>query len=143
MSGEAEQLGPGALLGTDRGVPFGAALDDPRYVAKRFDVVDYGWTAEGARDGGEGRTIARIAAFSLQGFEQAGLLTANICAGTAMGVDLDAEARAHHVRTDVAFGARLGQRRVESFLLQREFPPKINVAGVSANRAAGDQNPLD
>ena len=94
-------------------------------------------------DGGKRRTVAWIGALALQRFQQPGLLAADICAGSAMRVDLDAEARAHHVRTDVAFGARLGQRRVENFLLQRELAAQIDVTGVRADRAAGDQNPLD
>src|SRR5438105_2083493 len=40
VAGDAEELRAGALLGTDRAEPVGAAQHDVRHASERLDVVD-------------------------------------------------------------------------------------------------------
>src|SRR5690242_6078024 len=56
---------------------------------------------------------------------------------------LDSEARAHHVRADIAARPRLAERGLEDLLLSVKLAPHIDEAGMRTDRAAGDQNTFD
>ena len=60
----------------------------------RLDVVDHGRAGVEARDGGERRLEARLAATALEAVEQRGLLATDVGAGAGVHGDVEVEAGA-------------------------------------------------
>jgi hypothetical protein len=113
VAGDGEDLGAGALLGAELGVPVGAALEDDRERREGLDVVDERRRGVEAGDGREGGLQARLAALALEALQQPGLLAADVRPGAAVEGDVERLAGAERVRPEVARLVGLGERVVE------------------------------
>ena len=136
-------LVPGLFSGPIALYQCGAAIDDVRHVRERLDVVDDSRASEGADDRGEWRPVARVATLAFERFQQRAFLAADVRARALMRPDVHAVAGAHYVLADVARGACVSERRIDAALLHGEFAAQVNVRGMRADRAAGDQDALD
>ena len=90
VAGQAEQLWPGRALRADRRERRPAVEDDRRDVDQGLDVVDRGRLAEQPDLDRERRLVARLAALALDRFEERGLLAADVGAGAAPELDVEA-----------------------------------------------------
>ena len=105
VAGQAEQLRPGRALRADRGVRLAAHPRMQRDVGQRLDVVDDRRLAEQADLDRERRLVARLAALALDRFEERRLLAADVGAGAAP--ELDVEARSPEPRMSSPEQARV------------------------------------
>src|SRR5262245_14030016 len=142
VPGDAEDLGPGALLGADRGVPVRPALDDGRERGQGLHVVDQRRAAVEAGDGREGRLEPGLAALALQALQHAGLLAADVGPGAPVDGDVEVEAGAEDVAAEVAGGPRLGDRRVEDPGLVLVLAADVDVPPRRAYAVAGEGHAL-
>src|SRR5262249_14906580 len=111
---DAVELGAGVLLvAPDLEEPVGAAVDDVLDAAERLDVVDDRRRAERARDGGEGRLDARLAALAFDRLDQARLLAADVGAGAAVDGEVEREGGAEDLLAEEPLRVRLRDRLVE------------------------------
>src|SRR4029077_9464746 len=92
MAGDAEELGAGRALGADGGERLSPLDHDGEDVDQGLDVVDHRRLAEKAGFRGEGRLVARLAAAPLQRVHQRRLLAADVGAGAAPQLDVEADA---------------------------------------------------
>ena len=92
-TGHAEQLGPGRALGADRRVGRPAPLEDGQHVDQRLDVVDQRGLAEQPDLDRERRLVPRLAAVALDRVEDRRLLAADVGAGAAEELDVEARRR--------------------------------------------------
>src|SRR5262249_36847176 len=138
----AVKFGTVALGGADRFEPDGAALDDVGDAAESFDVVDDGRLAKGSLDCRKGGFDARPAALSLEAFDQAGFLAADIGPCSAMGPDIEVEAAAVDILADMAGGAGLLERPLEHLERADVFKSKVDISRCRPGCKAGDQDSL-
>ena len=102
VAGEAEELGAGRALGADGGEGLPPLDHDGEHVDQGLDVVDHRRLAEQAGLGGERRLVARLAAAPLQRVHQRRLLAADVGAGAAPQLDVEAHAVAEDVVAEEA-----------------------------------------
>ena len=93
-----------------RAIGRAALAQDERDVDERLDVVDDGRLAEQPDLDRERRLVARLAALALDRFEERGLLAADVRAGAAPDLDVEAAARAQDVVAEQAGGPRRADR---------------------------------
>src|SRR5205085_10078702 len=118
-------------------------LQDLQHVVQRLDVVDHGWFAEQARDAGERRFVAWLAAVALDGVQQRGLLAADVRAGAAAKLDVEREALPHPFRAEVPAPAGGFDRGLQAPGRQRVLAADVEVAGLAAGRVTRDRHRLD
>ena len=100
---QAEDAGPRALGRVpDRGEPLGAPVHDMGDVRQRLYVVHHRWLLKQPMRGGKRWLGARQAPLPFHGFQQGGLLPANVRAGAAVHENVQGESRAQDVGTQVA-----------------------------------------
>src|SRR5206468_182115 len=93
--------------------PVRTAVDDVGQAGERLDVVDDRGAAEDAVDGRKGRLDARLASLSFQALDQAGLLAADVGAGSAVHVEVDRDPGAEDVLAEKALRVGLIDRPIE------------------------------
>ncbi len=144
MPGEAEQLGPGSLLGAGQiGEPAGAAGKDVRHVGQGFDVVDRGRLVEQSLDRRKRRLGPGVGAFALETVEKRGLFAKDVAAGTAVHVQLQREAAAEDVPAEQARFGGFGDGPLE---VARALLVGVADEDVADRRLQGigrDDHPLD
>ena len=143
-AGHAEELGAGRLLGADRGV--GRHRPRPR-SSSTFSRVSTLLTtrrlAEQSRVDRERRLVPRLAAVPLDRVEERRLLAADVGAGAAAKLDVEADAVAHHVVAEEAVHAGLVDGVAKPSVGQRVLAAQVEVAPLAAGREAGDRHRLD
>src|SRR5207245_3556051 len=104
---DAEQLRTGRLAGADGGERRAAFEGDVEDVDQCFNIVDGGRLAEETRLHRERRLVARLAAFPFDRIEQGGLLAADVGAGAATDLDVEAQPLPQDVVAEEAAGPGL------------------------------------
>ena len=127
----------------DGGEPLGPAVHDVRDVGQRFHVVDHRRFLEQAVGGGERRLDPGQAPLALQGFEQGGLLSADIGAGAAVHVQVQCEGASEDVFAEVARLVGLRQRALEDFGAEGELSTDVNIGRSDADGVGGEDHALD
>jgi len=143
---EAEQLVAGRAFGPDRCEPLaasGACLEDGEHVHECLDVVHGGRLAEQPEVDRIGRLVARFASLALDGFEEGGLLAADVGARTTADLDVEREVRAGDVLAEVAGGPGGVDRNLQPRLRQRVLTPDVEVAAGRVRGVALDRHGLD
>ena len=107
MPADLEQLGALVVIPPKAGEPRGTAPDDRRRNRDRFHVVDRGWAAIEACPRRERRLEARLSAVTLERLEQCGFLATDVGACTTVDDNIDVDALAVHVLTEVTRGVGL------------------------------------
>ena len=120
-----------------------AVADDPGNGRKGFGVVDGGGLAVQAEAGRERRLEARLALLAFQRLQQRSLFAADVGAEAMVRVQLEAEAAAHDVVTQVAGSAGLFQRGLEALIGLEDFAVDVVVAQGDAHRVGRDDHALD
>ena len=143
VAADAEEFGPLVALAAEGGEPLGAAARDGWADGDGLDVGDGGWAAEESDGGREGGLEARLACFAFEGFDQTGLLTADICAHATVHVDVEVVAAAAGVLADEAVLVCLLDRALEHGRLVVELAPDVDVGGGGVHGAADDEAALD
>ena len=96
-----KSLVPGlSAVPTSRKAAARAGAEDHRHVVQGLDVVDHGGLTEQSHFGGEGRLRSRLTAETLQGVEQGGLLTADVCPCPPANLHVEPQAASGHIRTE-------------------------------------------
>ena len=134
------------LFGFDRRhrlVPRGAVVEDVRHRGERLDVVDRRGLSEQSRDRRERRLDARIAAAPLERIHQRRLFAADVGAGAAVHVNVDAVAAPHRVRAEDTGGVRLLHRRFHHAQRLGELTADVDVRDLGADRVRADRRSLD
>ena len=126
----------------DAGEPGRAAPHDVGRRRDGLDIVDGGRAAVEAHIGRERRLQPRLALLALEALQQRGFLAADIGAGAVVDVEVEVPA-VDIVLADQLRLVGLIDRRLEMLALADEFAADIDVAGVRAHRAAGDQAAFD
>lgn len=94
---DTEELGASVTLTTERVEPVGTTADDRRSDGNGLDVGDSGRASEDTDGGREWRLQAGLAGLALEGLNEGGLLTADVCTHTTVNVDVEVVARAARV----------------------------------------------
>src|SRR5229473_4441744 len=102
MPAQAENARPLTLLSAERGIPFGAVIDDGRKSRERFSVIDDRGTTIEADHGGKGRLQTRVTSPAFERLHQRALFTADIRPGAAMHDHVEMIAAAQDIFADVA-----------------------------------------
>ena len=141
---DAEQLGPGRLLGADLGEGRAALEHDRQDVDERLDVVDHRRLAEEPLDDRERRLVARLAAVALDRAEDRGLLAADVRAGALAHLDVEARSRGRGCpgRGSRARGPARPHASMRS-LRERVLAAHVEVALLAAGGVGGDRHRLD
>src|SRR6185436_6922536 len=111
-----KKLGAAVVRLAEREERVAAVPDDPRHLRERLGVVDGRRLAIEAVARRKRRLEARLALLALERVEQRGLLAADVGAVARVRIELEAEIRAHDVASQVAGGARLGERFLEALV---------------------------
>src|SRR5436190_15788009 len=114
-----------------------------RQVCERLDVVDNSRTSVQTLDGGEGRLLSGMPAFTLEGFEQTGFFSANIRAGSGMKNDLEIVVGAKDFRSQKSFGLGFRQRLVEHSLPVAELAANVDECQMAFHRVSSDDHAFD
>src|SRR5262249_37420285 len=115
-----------ALLRPDTAEPLGSAPDDARDAGERLDVVHDDRPAEQAGHRWNRRLDPRVAALSLERLEQAGLLAADVGAGTAVDHHLEVEARAEDVLPEEPLRLCFAYRLPEPLVADQHLAPDVD-----------------
>ena len=142
MSGEREDLDPGAVSRTQRFVPVGTFFDDQRQVGEGFNIIHHGWFAIQAVDGRERRADAGHAAFALDGLEQGGLFTADVSARAQMGINVQGILRAEEAVAQETGLLHFRNLFIQNGCQRPELAAQVDVAGIGPDGIAGNGNPL-
>ena len=140
VAADPVDFGAGAALRADRLEPVRAVLDDGRHAGQGFDVVHDRRAAEQAVHRGKRRLDARIGALALQGFDQAGLLAADVGARAAVHVHVEVEAAAEDVRAQQPVGVGRGNGPFQTLRAVRELAPDVDVGGMGADGVGRDED---
>ena len=139
---DAEKLGAGAFAVADGGVPVPAVAYYRGHGGEGLHVVYHGGAAEQALYRREGRLQARLALEPFQGFQQGGLLAADIGPGAAVGEDLEIETGAEDVPADKAFRPRGGYGLVQELGLGGELAADVDIGVAGPDGVGGYGHPL-
>ena len=112
------------------------------HAGQRLDVVHGGRLAERPDHRGERRLEAREAALPLEGFQQRGLLAADVRTGAAVHPDVEIEPAAQDVVAEEPPLSRLLDRLLEDPRPADELPADVDVCGVGPDGIRGDRDPL-
>ena len=108
-----------------RGPRLAALEQDVEHVDQGLDVVDHGRLAEEADLRRERRLRARLAALAFDRVEERRLLAADVGAGAAADLDVEAEARSGDVVAEQAGAARRVDRACASALSASGYSPRM------------------
>ncbi len=133
-------LWPRDACGAEGDVLRSAVQDDARDVDQGLDVVDHGRLAVEAHLHGERRLLARLSPLALDGFEQRGLLAADVGATATPDLDVEGEARAHDVRSQVPSLARLCDGVRHACLGQRVLAADVEEPALGTGGEACDRH---
>ena len=122
---DAEQLRAGRLFGAGGGERRPAVAHDVEHVDERLDVVDDGRLAEQARLHGERRLVPRLAAEALDRVEERRLFAADVGAGAAAQLDVEAEWRVHHARRRAGRALRACASAPSSRVVASGYSPRM------------------
>ena len=142
VAGNAKQFGPGIVRPANRGKPRRAAPHDVRHHGNGLDVVDRGRTTIKPNVGGKRRLQPRLAFLAFEAFQQRGFLAADVGPGAVVDVEVEIPAM------DVVLADQLGvvglvDCGLQALALADEFAAHVDVAGMRAHGAAGDQATFD
>ena len=113
-------------------------------MAEGFHVVHDGRAHVEAERRREIRGLdARVGALAFEGFDEAGLFTADVGACTAMHVDLAVETGAEDVLAEEAFFVRLCDGLLKDLRRVREFFADVDVGQLGTHSEAGDRHAFD
>ena len=101
VAADAKQARPRVAVHPDRRKPLRAVVDDVGNVRQGFDVVDDRRRTVQSDDGGEWRLQARVPAFSLDGFQQRRLFSADVRARSAVNNQIEIESRTQNIFAQV------------------------------------------
>ena len=113
-----------------------------RQVTDGLHVVDHGRLPVEALDRRKGRLESGLAPVSLQRGQQGGLLSADVRAGAPVEDDIDVVTLTQHVLAKVACLPCLVDGGFQRLCLRQVLTPDIDEGEVTADRIAGDQDPL-
>ena len=140
LAAESKDLGALGLLGAHAGKPVRTLEDDLRNVGVGFDVVQDGRLGEQALHGRERRTGTGLAAVTLDGGHQSGLLAAHEGAGAQTDVDVEVKAGVENVLAQQAVFAGLLDGNLQTLNGDRVLRANVDEALVGADRIAGDRH---
>jgi hypothetical protein len=120
-----------------------AVAEDEQHIDERLDVVDRRRLPEEPDLDREGRLVARLAAPTLDRFEEGGLLAADVGPGATPELDVEGPARAGDVVAEEAGRPGGLDRRGQASLGQRVLTPEVEVAARRARGEALDRDRLD
>lgn len=130
--------------GAHFGIFFGAHGEDVLHMTDGFHIVHDGRLHVEAEHGWEIRGLdTRIGALAFEGFQQAGLLTANIGAGTLMDIDVEVEAGAEDVFAEKTFGAGFFDGVPDDLGRFGKFAADIDIGEVNIRGKGGDGEAFD
>ena len=118
-------------------------LEDPRRGGEAQNIVDDRRLAEQARDRGQRRLDANLAALPLEAIEQRRLLAADIGAGAEPRFEIERAAGAEHARPEKACRPRPLDSARKDREGMRIFRSDVDVALRRADRERGDGHALD
>ena len=144
IAADAEDAGAGVVRRAELGVFRAAHLDDVLHMAEGFHVVHDGRAhVEAERRREIGGLDARVGALAFEGFDEAGLLAADVGTGTAMHVDLAVEAGAEDVLAEEAFIMRLCDGLFQNLRREGEFFAHVDVGKLGTHSEAGNRHAFD
>src|SRR5215212_5660873 len=143
VAGDAEQLGPGRLLGAHGAEPVDALADDPGHGGDRLDVVDGGWRPVQALDGRERRAQLGLAALALQRRQQGRLLAADVGPGATVQDHVQVEPGALDVAAQQPLVVGGVDRRLEPAARPAALAPQVDEGVAAADGVGGDDHALD
>ena len=143
VPGDRHELRAGRGLHAELGVLVAAHADDGGDGGEGLDVVDQRRSLVEALVGWERRLQPRVAALALERVEQAGLLAADVGAGTAVD-DHESEVSEPRIFSPtIPGGARFGERGVEDVGLQHILTADVDERARGAGGVGGDHDPLE
>ena len=144
IAADAHGAGAAVAGGSHFGVFLGAHREDVLHMADRLHIVDDRGLHVEAEDGGEVRRLdAGVGAFALEGFEEAGLLAANVGAGPLVDINVQVEARTENVFSKKTFGFRLLDGFPNDLRGLWKFAADVDVGEVDIRREGGDGEAFD
>ncbi len=113
------------------------------HAAECFDIIDDGWFAEQAFDGGEGGFDARPRALAFKAFDQSGFFAADVGPGTAMQDDVEVEAGAMNVPAEDPGSVAFANGSIQNAVAGAVLVSKIKIGAIGPNGVAGENDALD
>ncbi len=123
--------------------PGGAVAQDGRHIGQGLDVVHQGWFAHQPVGRRVGRAGAGFAAFTLQGFDQGGLLPADVRPRPRVNVDVEIETAAEDILAQQPVLAGLFDRPLQAVVSQVVFAADVDETFARPNGIGGDRHRLD
>ena len=143
VAAQAEQAGASRRLRAHRCVGASTVHDDGRNVGERFDVVHERRLSKESSLDGEGGLVARLAPIPLDRVEDRRLLAADVRAGAATDLELEAKAASKDVVAEEPRVPRLIDGVLHPFGRQPILTANVEVAVLAAGRERGDGERLD
>lgn len=139
VAGDAEELGTFVSLTPKASEPLSTSTANRRGNRDRFDVGDGGGATEEAYIGREGWLQPWLALLALDTLYEGGLLSTDVCAGTAVEVDIKVVTGVARVLTNEAVGVGLIDGLLYVLCLLVELPPNVDVSSTGVHSSTGDQ----
>ena len=143
MAGNGKHLRTAVEFSADGAVGLRRDAQQRCHAGVGLDVVDVRRHAEHAARRRERWLDARHPPFVVDGGDEAGLVAADVGAGAADDLRLEAHAGTERVRADDALLAALRQRAVHAFDRERIFIADVDPAVRCSGRVCADKQPLD
>ena len=123
--------------------PFGAAIEDVSYAAKRFNIINDGGFAKETFDGGEGRLDSGPGALAFEAFDESGFFSADVGASAAVEDDIEVDAGAENVFTEDSGGFAFANGSIECAVAGAVFVAEVEVGFIGADGVAGENDAFD
>mmetsp|Transcript_32190 Transcript_32190/g.45769 ORF Transcript_32190/g.45769 Transcript_32190/m.45769 type:complete len:305 (-) Transcript_32190:35-949(-) len=142
VTGNTEKLGSSVVFVSERSKPRSATAKNSWRDSNCLNVGNSGWASENTHASWKRWLETWLTLSTLQGFNESGLLSANVGTGTTVEVDIEVISRSRRVLSDQAGSVRFVDGLIEHNSLVKVLSTDVNIGSTSSHGITSQQTTL-